>query len=111
MTTVGFFSIVRKPGETELCVRARVREDLEALGREYLPALGSIRSGEGTDYPYRASVAPEGLAAAIASMVEAIDYSNFKNEIAARQGSNRAHVYSEIWGVLHELEPRTDLGG
>lgn len=31
MTTVGFFSIVRKPGETDLTVRARVRSDLEAL--------------------------------------------------------------------------------
>ncbi len=39
MTPVGSFSIVRKRGETDLTVRARVRGDLEALEKEYLPSL------------------------------------------------------------------------
>ncbi len=103
MTTVGFFSIVRKPGETDLTVRARVRGDLEALERGFLPTMGPIRAPGGTDYQYRASVSPESLGIAIAKMTESIDYSNFKAEVAAQQGSDRAHVYDEIWGLLHRL--------
>ena len=30
-TTIGFFSVVRKPGETKLTVRARVAADLARL--------------------------------------------------------------------------------
>ncbi len=103
MTTVGFFSIVRKPDETDLTVRARVREDLEALEKEYLPSLGPIVAGGGTDYPYRARVDSRALAAAIARMVEDIDYTNFKDTAAARQGMERAHVYGEVWSVLRKL--------
>ncbi len=108
MTLVGFFSIVRKRGETELTVRARVRGDLEALGREYLPSLGPIIAGGGTDYPYRGRVDPTALAEAIARMVEEIDYSNFKDTVAARQGFERAHVYGEVWSALHKLTPKTE---
>jgi hypothetical protein len=103
MTTIGFFSVVRKSGETDLTVRARVQDDLEALGKKYLPSLGPITSGGGTDYPYRARVASEDFAAAVGRMVEDIDYANFKNSVAAEQGPDRAHVYSEIWSALHKL--------
>ena len=103
MTTVGFFSIVRKPGENDLTVRARARGDLEALVREYLPSSGPIVVGGGTDYPYRVRVATNVLAQAVARIVEDIDYPNFKNEVAGRQGPDRAHVYGEVWSVLHEL--------
>jgi len=108
MTPVGFFSIVLKRGETDLTVRARVRGDLEALEKEYLPSLGPIIAGGGTDYPYRARVDPNALAAAIARMVEEIDYSNFKDTVAARQGVERAHVYGEVWSALHKLTSQSD---
>jgi hypothetical protein len=108
ITPVGFFSILRKRGETDLTVRARVRDDLEALEEEYLPFLGPIIAGGGTDYPYRAHVDPIALAAVIARMVEEIDYSNFKDTVAARQGFERAHVYGEVWSALHKLTPKTE---
>lgn len=105
MTTFGFFSIVRKPGETDLTVRARVRSDLEALEKYYLPSHGPITAGGGTDYRYRARVAPGALAAAVARMVEDIDYANFKDTVDTRQGPERAHVYGEVWNALHRLTP------
>lgn len=108
MTPVGFFSIVRKRGETDLTVRARVRGDLEDLEKEYLPSLGPIVAGGGTDYPYRAHVDPNALATAIARMVEEIDYSNFKDTVAAGQGFERAHVYGEVWSALRKLTPKTE---
>jgi hypothetical protein len=103
MTTVGFFSIVRKPGDTDLTVRARALEDLEALEREYVPSLGPITEAGGTDYPFRARLARDELAVAVARMVEDIDYPNFKNEVGARQGPNRARVYGEVWAVLNGI--------
>src|SRR5919106_1748526 len=84
ITAVGFFSIVRKRGETDVTVRARVRSDLEALRKEYLPSLGPISASGGTDYPYRARIASKPLAVAIARMVEDIDYANFKDTAATR---------------------------
>jgi hypothetical protein len=106
MTTVGFFSIVRKRAETDLTVRARVRGDLEALQKKYLSSLGPITAGGGTDYPYRARIASKALAAAVARMVEDIDYANFKDTAAARQGPERADVYGKIWSTLRKLTPK-----
>jgi hypothetical protein len=108
ITTVGFFSIVRKQGETDLTVRARARTDLEALAKRYLPSLGQIIDGGGTDYPYRARVASKPFADAVARMVLDVDYANFKNTVAARQGQDRAHVYGDVWDDLRKLTPRAD---
>lgn len=102
----GFFSVVRKPGESRLTVRARVRADLERLRENWLPELGPIRSGEGTDYPYRAAVDAADFGRALASLGERIDYSNFKSEVSRRQGSARAHAYSKVWSALYGLESK-----
>jgi len=53
MTTVGLFSVVRKTGDADLTVRVRARGDLKALREQYLPTLGTIETGGGTDYPFR----------------------------------------------------------
>jgi hypothetical protein len=103
MTSIGFFSVVRKRGETDLTVRARVRGDLEELGEKYLSTLGPIEAGGGSDYPYRARISSKDFAAAVSRMVEDIDYSNFKDAVGERQGFDRAHVYSEVWSVVRRL--------
>ena len=110
LTPFGFFSIVRKPGDTAagtLTVRARVRADLEALRAHCLPGLGEIVAHAGTDYPYRAR-APRGeVGLGLANVAAGIDYANFKDEVARCQGSARAEVYSGVWSVLFDLEDRT----
>ena len=106
MTTLGFFSIVRKDGDTDLTVRARARSDLESLRDEYLTTLGPITVGGGSDYPYRARVDAGDFAGALGRMVEDIDYANFKIAVGARQGPERAHVYGEIWDALRRLTPK-----
>jgi 8-oxo-dGTP pyrophosphatase MutT (NUDIX family) len=40
-------------------------------------------------------------------MVEQLDYDNFKNEVAEKQGHHRAKVYHEVWDVLYDLEKKT----
>jgi hypothetical protein len=110
MTPFGFFSIVCKPDDAEqgtLTIRARVRSDLEALRRDYLPSLGSIVDGGGTDYQYRARAPREAVAAAVGEVARQIAYGNFKNEVLARQGKHRSHSYGQVWSALYDLgEPR-----
>ena len=93
ITSFGFFSVVEKPGDRQkglVTVRARVREDLEALKEKYLPTLGPIASSSATDYRYRAVAPKPDLAAAAAKAVFDIDYDNFKNRVKQQQGAARA---------------------
>jgi hypothetical protein len=108
ISSIGFFSIVRKPGDDQLTVRSRTKGDLETLGRTYLSGLGPIVEGAGTDYRFRARVASDEFAAAAHRMVEDIDYPNFKDEVARRQGARRAHLYGEVWRVLSGLTQEDD---
>lgn len=103
-TTIGFFSVVQKPGESVLTVRSRARADLDRLRDEYLPTLGPTTDKEGTDYPYRARVPRADFAIAMLELSKDIDYSNFKSAVASRMGSARSHVYHDVWKALLSLE-------
>jgi len=104
VTNFGFFSVVQKKGDDILTVRARVRSDLEALKEKYIPTLGNILEGKGTDYKHRAKVSREDLAKAMQKIIMDIDYSNFKDSVAEQQGYKRASIYGEVWGDLMRLQ-------
>ncbi|MEY4761461.1 MAG: hypothetical protein RLZZ200_1317 [Pseudomonadota bacterium] len=107
ITSLGFFSVVRKPGDREagtLTVRSRVRGDLVALQQRFLHSLGPITESRNTDYRYRAQAPQAEVAAAMAAMVGAIDYGNFKSEVSKRQGAARANLYHDVWDVLYRLQ-------
>jgi 8-oxo-dGTP pyrophosphatase MutT (NUDIX family) len=107
ITPIGFFSVVEKPGDKQagtLTVRSRVRGDLVALKEHYLPALGPIQQSSNTDYRFRAVAPRADVSAAMAQMVEALDYSNFKSEVAKKQGQQRASLYHQVWDVLNQLQ-------
>lgn len=106
-TDIGFFSIVRKPEDEDagtVTIRARVRSDLERLKEFYLPTLGDVVEGGGTDYPFRARAKQSDFAEALRLIGENVGYSNFKSEVSAKQGHPRAHVYSDVWRQLRRLE-------
>ena len=107
LTPRGFFSVVQDHANADrLLVRARAGADLKRL-RELIPGL-ELLHGLGTDYPWRAWVAREDWARALAAMCAEIDYGNFKNAVADRQGGLRASIYGEVWGTLHALEGLDD---
>ena len=99
-TNIGFFSVVRKPRETQLTVRARVASDLDALRTQYLPELGPTVENAGTDYRFRARVEAADLARATAAMVNDITYSNFKSEVRRAQGPERETTYHRVWDEM-----------
>jgi hypothetical protein len=100
ITNCGFFSVVQKPGEQQLTVRARAQKDLEVLRDRYLPQLGEIVEGGGTDYQYRARVSRTEFAEAMKMIAMDINYSNFKNSVAKNQGHKRANIYHDLWHSL-----------
>lgn len=107
VTPIGFFSIVQKLGDKKngtLTVRSRVRSDLAAIKQHYLPGLGTIQESHDTDYRFRAVAPRSEVSAAMARMVDGLDYSNFKSEVAKTQGHKRASLYHKVWDVLYHLQ-------
>ena len=109
-TRQGFFSLVEKPGDRTaalLTVRARADGDLDALRAQHLPELGPVQADAGSDYRFRAQAPRSAVARALAAAVEAIDYDNFKHQVALEQGVDRARTYAEVWQALLALEGRS----
>ena len=105
ITTRGFYSVVEHRSDPErLIVRARRREDLEALA-ELIPDL-EIFSDRRADYRWRAVVARAEWALAVAQLAAEIDYSNFKSAVGQRQDDERAGLYAEVWRVLYGLQEK-----
>ncbi len=103
VSTRGFFSVVQDDDDpTCVLIRARVRADLDAL-REILPTVEPWHDSA-ADYAWRARVARSEWAYALGVLAGEIDYRNFKNAVAERQGRERAGVYGEVWGVLCDLQ-------
>ena len=106
ITKIGFFSIVQKPWnkpDDSLTIRARVYDDLVRL-KSYLPSMSDIITSEDSDYRYRATADREAVMAAMSKLTAYLDYDNFKNEVASRQGYARAAIYGEVWEVLYRLQ-------
>lgn len=107
ITDRGFYSTVDK-GDREgyLCVRARVREDLERLC-ELAPMAAysdQIEQNEMSDYRYRVYARRGDWAAALEQLGREIDYPNFKDAVEDRQGSRRAGHYYSVWNALARLQ-------
>lgn len=66
--------------------------------------MGELIESDDSDYRYRAVAKRDAVMAALATLVADIDYDNFKNEVASRQGYERAAVYGDVWEVLYGLQ-------
>ena len=111
VTTTGFYSVVQKPWDREpgtLTVRARARQDLEALRSAGLPELGAVTESTDSDYRFRAQAPRAAVARAMEAQVNAIDYENFKSAVGRRQGARREHIYHDAWSAFHQIQ--TDNG-
>ena len=106
-TRHGFYSAVIKPDDETnnmVTLRARVKQDLNALREHYMPNLGEIIAGAGNDYPYRARIGREEFAEGMRRVAMDLNYGDFKSTIFAQQGPHRARVYGKLWRDLIELE-------
>jgi ADP-ribose pyrophosphatase YjhB (NUDIX family) len=109
ITDFGFFSVVQKPddiGSGMLTVRGRIKKDLEELRDKYLTDMGGIVEGTGIDFKYRARVKRTSLTTALSKIIIDLDYSNFNNSVAEKQGPERAKTYGRIRDLLYELQDK-----
>lgn len=66
--------------------------------------MSDIIESADSDYRYRAVARRQAVSDALAQLAADIDYDNFKNEVASRQGYQRAAVYGDVWHDLYRLQ-------
>jgi hypothetical protein len=92
-----FLSVVHKDAPAgALLVRGRIQGDIERVFPEAL-----VTTSPDNDYRYRAVVARETVAKALAAAVDNLDYANFKSSVAER---DRHDAYLEVWSVMHRWQ-------
>src|SRR5450756_1505240 len=113
ITTRGFLSVVQnadaKAPHEALLVRARVREDLDHFA-DFVARHGARPAVTGTphfDYGYRLTTSREMFASYHTEHVGALNYPNFKNEVATAD-EPRARIYARVWGVLRDLPAKAE---
>jgi len=98
-TPTGFVSAVYKEGAMQ--VRARDKQSLASLeAKTGLP----VKHTPLADYPYRLSTSISDFANWAFEQALAIDYSNFKSEVADVRGYGFAKPLNKVWSVMHEVE-------
>jgi hypothetical protein len=108
-TPFGFVSIVETPEDRPAGMRtgrARVRGDIEALRTKYLLEMTEIVATPERDYAFRGRVTKQALGAAMARIVQDIDYSHTRTAVAQRMGYAREQVYYEVAEILSGLQHR-----
>lgn len=106
MTPRGFYSAVEKTGDQVddmVTVRTRSKRDLDNL-RDLLPNAEYPPRPYWSDYPFRLRCTRQEWSDAVATMALEIDYSNFKDRVAAKQGKKRAGIYNSVWSALLGIE-------
>ena len=84
-TTSGFVSAVYK--DDALQVRARDKKSLQALSKQ---------TG--------AAITKDQVAAWVTQQALAVDYKNFKSEVADLRGYNFASPLNKVWSAMHDVE-------
>jgi UDP-3-O-acyl-N-acetylglucosamine deacetylase len=98
-TTSGFVSAVYKYGALQ--VRARDRKSLDTLAKV---TGATIIATPLADYPYRIAITNEQFSKWLSQQATAINYKNFKSEIADTRGYGFAKPLNKVWSVMHEVE-------
>jgi hypothetical protein len=98
-TTTGFVSAVYKDGALQ--VRARDRKSLHALSKDTGVAIVATPLA---DYPYRIAITNEQFSKWVSAQVMAVDYKNFKSEVADTLGYSFAKPLNQVWSAMHDVE-------
>jgi hypothetical protein len=110
----GWFSCVcgkakkgKGPDLSVIMVRARARTHLEQLMQEYpTPFKGvELRESPTADYRFRVVIPHSTFVGLVAMIAQDVDYTNFKSEVAAREGTSLyEQALHRIWAVMHRVQ-------
>jgi hypothetical protein len=107
-TTDGFYSTVEdRNDKARLIVRSRAKADalnlIEWLGDHDFTSMAMQHTPD-ADYEWRLFIPRHAWAAYLMDVTKHLDYPNFKNAVAERQGSERADIYHDVWHVMWEFQ-------
>ena len=113
-TRYGFYSVAcasRPDGSLDketVMVRGRSKDHLRNL-RDRFPAIADaeIVTMADRDYRYRLIVPKRVWVPILAELGEEQDWSNFKNEAAAYQGTNGdsySRALHDVWGIMYRMQ-------
>jgi hypothetical protein len=112
-TTKGFFSITHAPRSPRIQIRARVKQHLETLIRDYPSLLKEqeIDSISGTDYAHRIYVTKYVMTALLVLLGTEIDYSNFKDAVhlSGDTDADYTNALTNVWGVMLRTQITRDI--
>lgn len=100
-TTSGFVSAVRNPNDRTIIVRSRDRASLEPISSKFQTP---IKKTPLADYPYRLFLDHEKFVKWVSDEASALDYRNFKSEVAASRGKDFARTLGQVWSTMHQVE-------
>jgi hypothetical protein len=112
----GFYSIAcaSKPDgslDTQtVMIRARRKDHLQNLQKRFpVLAAAKIITLSNVDYRHRIVVPKSVWAGVLSELAEEIEWSNFKNKVAAHQGKRGAgysNALHEVWQVMYRLQEK-----
>jgi hypothetical protein len=107
-TTDGFYSAVQhRDDKDQLVIRCRKAADAFALQSRLLdnghPEY-AVTATPDADYAYRLFIPRTAWAEYLIRAVGSLDYPNFKDAVAERQGLERADIYHDVWQVMWEYQ-------
>lgn len=106
VTQHGFYNVIQYPEDKErdwLTFKARRREDLEFLEKEFDGISNPIEESVDADYRFRLKVPRQTAEFIVEYFVQAIDYPMFKERIYDVQPDRHA-AYLTVWATLLGLQ-------
>lgn len=109
-TVHGFVSIVQKGPHGKFCIRARDKAHLQAIFRRcksrLFPKMPRIYVNAGTDYRYRAFLTKAQMEAVVVSLVNAINYDNFKDRVKEVRPADRRYqlFLGDVWQAGFQMQ-------
>lgn len=100
-TKQGFVSAVSNRDGDGIVVRARDKKALDALS---VCAEVSIAKSPKGDYPYRLFVDKAAFSVWISSVIQELDYINFKSKVARTRGPEYSEALHDVWATMHLVE-------
>ncbi len=106
LTPTGFYSAVVTDDSDVLAVRTRTLDDARQLVDRVFGDgdYSRVITRPHADYRHRVLLRREQWTEFVADEAAHIDYGNFKQAVAERQGWAREAVYADVWATLHRLQ-------
>jgi hypothetical protein len=100
MMNKSFVSAVQdRNNADQLCVRARIKGDLEELFGPDIQVLETYDS----DYRYRTFLPKSTVAETVAKNIQNIEYDNFKSSV---DDHDRHNAYLDVWTAMYRYQHR-----